>query len=78
MNLFERYILASVMTNRYIHEDATYKEWIEDYQLHLKRIGEEITKSTEYNDDIYEDWMFFKNGTKIAIMNVPKRKNKAL
>ena len=42
MNLFERYILASVMTNRYIHDDATYKEWIEDYKLHLKRINEEI------------------------------------
>ena len=42
MNLYERYILAAVMTNRYIEDDATYKEWIEDYKLHLKRINEEI------------------------------------
>lgn len=50
MNLFERYILASVMTNRYIHEDATYKEWIEDYKLHLKRIGEEIENESNTCD----------------------------
>lgn len=42
MTLIERYILASVMTNRYIEDDATYEEWIENYKLHLKRIGEEL------------------------------------
>lgn len=62
MTLIERYILASVITEKYIDDDATYKEWIEDYKLHLKRIGEEITESTEYNDDLYEDWMFFEKG----------------
>ena len=42
MTLIERYILASVITAKYISDDATYEEWIEDYKLHLKRIGEEI------------------------------------
>ena len=42
MTLIERYILAAVITEKYIDDDATYEEWIEDYKLHLKRIGEEL------------------------------------
>ena len=62
MTLIERYVLAAVITEKFISDDATYREWIEDYKLHLKRIGEEITESTEYNDDLYDEWMFFKKG----------------
>ncbi len=49
MNLFERYILSAVMTNRYIEDDATYGEWIENYKLHLKRINEEIENESNHN-----------------------------
>lgn len=42
MTLIERYILASVITEKYIDDDATYEEWIEEYRLHRKRINEEL------------------------------------
>ena len=47
MTLIERYILAAVITEKYINDDATYREWIEDYKLHLKRIGEEIENESK-------------------------------
>lgn len=40
MTLIERYILAAVMTEKYISDDATYEEWIDEYRLHRKRIAE--------------------------------------
>lgn len=42
MTLIERYILAAVITEKYISDDATYEEWIEEYRLHRKRINEEL------------------------------------
>ena len=42
MTLIERYILAAVITEKYISDDATYREWIEEYRLHRKRINEEL------------------------------------
>lgn len=42
MTLIERYVLAAVITEKYISDDATYEEWIEEYRLHRKRINEEL------------------------------------
>ena len=50
MTLIERYILAAVITEKYISDDATYEEWIEDYKLHLKRIGDEIENESNTCD----------------------------
>lgn len=50
MTLIERYILAAVITEKYISDDATYREWIKDYKLHLKRIGEEIENESNTCD----------------------------
>lgn len=50
MTLIERYILASVITAKYIDDDATYDEWIEEYRMHLKRIGEEIENESNISD----------------------------
>ena len=36
----QRDILAGVMTDRYISEEANYVEWIEEYELHRRRIQE--------------------------------------
>ena len=49
MNLYERAILASVITAKYIDDDATYEEWIEEYRLHRKRIAEVL--DNESNTD---------------------------
>ena len=47
MTLIERYILAAVITEKYISDDATYEEWIEEYRLHRKRINEEIENESQ-------------------------------
>lgn len=50
MTLIERYILAAVITEKYIDDDATYREWIEEYRLHRKRINEEIENESNISD----------------------------
>lgn len=49
MTLIERYILAAVITEKYISEDTTYEEWIDEYRLHRKRIAEVL--ENESNTD---------------------------
>lgn len=49
----QRDILAGVITNRYIHEDANYKQWIEEYKLHRKRIEEtEVENEKPYTEKV--------------------------
>ena len=40
----QRDVLAGVITNRYIHEDANYSQWIEEFELHRQRIEETIVE----------------------------------
>lgn len=49
MTLIERYILAAVITEKYISDDATYEEWIDEYRMHRKRIAEVL--ENESNTD---------------------------
>lgn len=44
LTVMQRDVLAAVITNRYIHEDANYFEWIEEYELHRQRIEETIVE----------------------------------
>ena len=50
MTLIERYILAAVITAKYIDDDATYEEWIEEYRLHRKRIAEVLENESNTCD----------------------------
>lgn len=47
----QRDILAGVMTNRYIHDEATYSLWIEEYEKHRKRIEETIVEAENDRQD---------------------------
>ena len=49
MTLIERYILAAVITEKYISDDATYEEWIEEYRLHRKRIAEVLENESNHS-----------------------------
>ena len=33
-------VLAGIITGHYIREEASYSEWIEEYELHRKRLSE--------------------------------------
>lgn len=46
----QRDILAGVMTDKYISEDANYVEWIEEFELHRRRI-QEYDESRDCGED---------------------------
>lgn len=47
----QRDILAGVMTSRYIYEDAKYSDWIEEYELHRRRIEETEVDNADRNQN---------------------------
>ena len=47
----QRDILAGVITERYMSDDAKYEDWIEEYELHRKRIAEYDEQRSDIDKD---------------------------
>lgn len=47
----QRDILAGIIANRFVDDNATYSVWIEEYETHRKRIEEQIVRAENDRQD---------------------------